>query len=281
MFGRAGGRGAGAVLAGGVAPLRAGCRPLQPARNGATPPARTAPAPRPPARPNIPPRPPSPPSPSAHRRRPALPAAQPGTAPDPAPRPAPPRTTPTPTRPSADRRHPTTWPRPARRPRTPSTTGTLDAPQASPPGRQHLQPPTHRPASPARWTASTSPVAAPTSADTSHSHSPPSPTHDAQDQHSLPSQQTCTKRATSSPDRHERHAEDLNSYLPIDKPDHALLVHPHQGIRNSLQHTLEPRRIRRHLLPPRAFPQNLKLSKRLPSQSPSVTAHVKDLVRVT
>src|SRR5664279_1959831 len=37
--------------------------------------------------------------------------------------------------------------------------------------------------------------------------------------------------------------------LAINKPDRALRVHPHQGVRHSLQQVLEPPRLRRHLVP--------------------------------
>jgi hypothetical protein len=37
--------------------------------------------------------------------------------------------------------------------------------------------------------------------------------------------------------------------LAIDKPDRALLVHPHQGVRHSVQHTLELCRLQAHPVP--------------------------------
>jgi len=49
--------------------------------------------------------------------------------------------------------------------------------------------------------------------------------------------------------------------LAIDKPDHALLVHPHQGIRHSLQQALEPRHIREHLIPLSSVAENSKQTK--------------------
>src|SRR5450759_1805809 len=49
--------------------------------------------------------------------------------------------------------------------------------------------------------------------------------------------------------------------LAIDKPDHALLVHPHQGIRHSLQQALEPRHVREHLIPLSSVAENSKQTK--------------------
>jgi hypothetical protein len=37
--------------------------------------------------------------------------------------------------------------------------------------------------------------------------------------------------------------------LPIDEPDDALLVHPHQGIGHSFKEALEPRHLPGHLFP--------------------------------
>src|SRR5664280_2443668 len=50
--------------------------------------------------------------------------------------------------------------------------------------------------------------------------------------------------------------------LPVDKPDHTLLVHPHQSIRHRLQQLLELRRLRYHLVPLRAATEGSKLATR-------------------